>query len=81
VAGNHLVLVGIPAGRLLTAPAPTGVASTSAEALTELVKLSVPLAAVAPGRGPGRVSGRRPPVPALPCSTARTSDGSGLRRR
>jgi sugar lactone lactonase YvrE len=47
-AGDRLVLVDIPAGRLLTAPAPTGGARTGAEPLTELAKLSVPLAAVAP---------------------------------
>lgn len=47
-AGNHLVLVDIPAGRLLAAPAPTGATPTSANPLTELAKLSVPLAAVAP---------------------------------
>jgi sugar lactone lactonase YvrE len=46
--GNHLVLVDIPAGRLLAAPAPTGGAPTGADPLTQLAKLSVPLAAVAP---------------------------------
>ncbi len=46
-AGDRLVLVDIPSGRLLAAPAPTGAATTGADPLTELAKLPVPLAAVA----------------------------------
>jgi sugar lactone lactonase YvrE len=45
--GDRVVLVDIPAGRLLSAPAPPGAAS----ALTELAKLPEPLAAVAPVAG------------------------------
>ncbi|MFI6072098.1 SMP-30/gluconolactonase/LRE family protein [Actinoplanes sp. NPDC051343] len=44
--GDRIVLVDIPAGRLLSAPADAGTRS-----LTELAKLPVPLAAVAPVSG------------------------------
>ncbi|MGA5299801.1 SMP-30/gluconolactonase/LRE family protein [Nucisporomicrobium flavum] len=46
-AGDRLVLVDIPAGRLLTAPAPGAPERRTADALTELAKLPDPLAAVA----------------------------------
>ncbi|UQU62336.1 SMP-30/gluconolactonase/LRE family protein [Couchioplanes caeruleus] len=45
--GDRLVLVDIPAGRLLTAPAPDTPGRRAADALTELAKLPDPLAAVA----------------------------------
>jgi sugar lactone lactonase YvrE len=45
---DQVVLVDIPAGRLLAAPAPTGATPAGTGPLTELAKLSVPLAAVAP---------------------------------
>ncbi len=45
---DRLVLVDIPAGRLLSAPAPTGVPADRSEPLTELARLPEPLASVAP---------------------------------
>jgi sugar lactone lactonase YvrE len=48
-AGHRLVLVDIPAGRLLSASPPT--VATPAQRLTELAKLDQPLAAVAPVAG------------------------------
>ncbi len=46
--GDRLILVDIPAGRLLAAPAPTGGPPSDARPLTELAKLPEPLAAIAP---------------------------------
>ena len=45
--GDRLVLVDIPAGRLLSAPAPTGAPAGSGDRLTELAALPDPLATVA----------------------------------
>lgn len=48
--GDRLVFVDIPAGRLLSAPAPAGTPEPPGEPLTELARLPQPLAAVAPVR-------------------------------
>ena len=45
--GDRLILVDIPAGRLLSAPAPTGTPAESGDPLTELAHVPDPLATVA----------------------------------
>jgi sugar lactone lactonase YvrE len=49
--GDRVVLVDIPAGRLLCAPAPGRAVATTAEPLHRIAELPEPLAAVAPIAG------------------------------